>query len=384
MKLTMRYRLLAAFFAVCLAAAAQTMSVDQLFAFVQSSAQLIKEGKMTDRELAGYLAKTRLTDRLEDRAIEEMQSVGVNFPKTLEQLRRLRDQSQTLAAAKPVVAPAKPEQALPPSSEQQAAILDQVRSYAANYSRTLPDFICTQVTRRFAAPRPGTKYGGSVGGEPSWQLMDTLTTRLSYFGQKEEYKLVLINNTATNQDYRAVGGSTVSGVFGTMMKDVFDRPTQARFEWDHWGTLRGRLAMVFAYHVDRSRSQWHITYSPGRGTEGRLDIVPAYRGLVYVDNKTHEVTRVTLEAEDMPADFPVKRAETILDYEYQDISGKVFLLPLKARTLLTADDYTTRNDDEFRMFRKYSVESELKFDTETPEPLPEDQTRETPAPLRKK
>ena len=52
--------------------------------------------------------------------------------------------------------------------------------------------------------RAQQQYGGSVGGEPSWQLMDTLTTRLSYFGQKEEYKLVLINNTATNQDYRAV------------------------------------------------------------------------------------------------------------------------------------------------------------------------------------
>jgi hypothetical protein len=378
----MRYRLLAAFFAVCLAAAAETMSVDQLFAFVQSSAQFIKEGKMTDRELAAYLAKTTLTQRLDDRAIEEMQSAGVG-PRTLEALRRLRDQSQSLGAAKPIAAPARPEQAPPPSSEQQGAILDEVRAYAGNYSRSLPDFICTQVTRRFGAPRPGTRYGGSLNSEPSWQLMDTLTTRLSYFEQKEEYKLVLVNNTATSQDYRSVGGSTVSGVFGSMMKDVFDRPTQARFEWDHWGTLRGRLAMVFAYHVDRSRSQWHITYSPGPGRDGLLDIVPAYRGLVYVDNKTHEVTRVTLEAEDMPATFPVKRAETILDYDYQDISGKVFLLPLKARTLLTADDYTTRNDDEFRMYRKYSVESELKFDAETPDALPEDQTRETPSPAKK-
>jgi hypothetical protein len=172
-------------------------------------------------------------------------------------------------------------------------------------------------------------------------------------------------------------------VFGSMMKDVFDRASQARFEWDHWGTLRGRLAMVFAYRVDRSHSQWHVMFATGRGENDHMDYVPAYRGLIYVDNKTHEITRVTLEAQDLPADFPVKRTETILDYDYQDISGRQYLLPLKARTYLTAADYTTRNDDEFRMYRKYTVESQLKFDEETPEPLPEDQTRETPAAPKK-
>jgi hypothetical protein len=284
----MRYRLLAAFFAVCLAATAETMSVDQLFAFIQSSAQLIEDGRMTDRELASFLAKTKLTDRLDDRGIEEMQAVGVG-PKTLEALRKLRDDSRTLAAGKGISAPAKPEQAPPPSSLQQAAILDEARTYAISYSRSLPDFICTQVTRRYAAPTPRS---GSLTSEPYWQLEDTLTTRLSYFEQKEDYKLVMVNNKLTNLDYRALGGSTVSGVFGSMMKDVFDRATQARFEWDHWGTLRGRLAMVFAYRVDRSHSQWHVMFATGRGESAHMEYVPAYRGLVYVDTKTHEITRV--------------------------------------------------------------------------------------------
>jgi hypothetical protein len=43
----------------------------------------------------------------------------------------------------------------------------------------------------------------------------------------------------------------------------------------------------------------------------------------------------------------------------------------------------TRNDEEFRLYRKYSAESEIKFDTETPPPLPEDQTRETTLPGKK-
>ena len=42
----MRFRFLAALFAVCLAATGQTLSVDKLVAFLQSSEKLIAEGKI--------------------------------------------------------------------------------------------------------------------------------------------------------------------------------------------------------------------------------------------------------------------------------------------------------------------------------------------------
>jgi hypothetical protein len=368
----MRYRLLAAVFAVSLAAMAETLSVDKLFAFIQSSAQLIKDGKQTDKETADLLARTKLTERLDDRSVEQMESLGIG-PRTLAALRRLRDQSQTLPAAKPIEPPAKPRQAPPPSSEEQAAIIDEVRAYALDYSKSLPDFICTQVTRRFLAPPPGTRFGGSADSEPFWQSQDTLTIRLSYFEQKEDYKPVLVNGRLTTQDYKSLGGALVSGDFGSMMKEIFERSSQARFEWDHWGTLRDKLAMAFAYRVDQAHSQWHITYG------GQLDIVPAYHGLVYVDAKSHEVVRVTLEAENLPASFPVKMAQTILDYKYAELSGHTFLLPMADETLMRADDYLSRNQTEFHNYRKYSAESELKFDTETPEPLPPEKTKETPA-----
>src|ERR1041385_1073488 len=177
----MRFRLLAAVFALCLVANGQTMSLDKLVAFLKSSQEFLKEGKMSDRELAGYLAKVKLTERLDDRTIEEIQG---NIPlgqKTLAALHALRDRSQNLAAAKPLLPEPKPTPIPPPSSEEQAAIISEVREYALNYSKTLPDFICTQVTRRYQAPAPGTRYGGSAGSEPTWYPMDTLTIKLSYF-----------------------------------------------------------------------------------------------------------------------------------------------------------------------------------------------------------
>src|ERR1700704_5920157 len=123
------------------------------------------------------------------------------------------------------------------------------------------------------------------GGAPPGQRRVALTLRLSYFGQKEDYKLILVNNTPTSQDYRTLGGATSTGEFGSLLRDIFERSTEARFEWDHWGTLRGRRVMAFAYHVSQDRSQWNIDY------QHQEHIVPAYHGLVEVDKETHVVMR---------------------------------------------------------------------------------------------
>jgi hypothetical protein len=70
-----------------------------------------------------------------------------------------------------------------------------------------------------------------------------------------------------------------------------------------------------------------------------------------------------------------------LDYDFQDISGHTFLLPLKATTIMAASDYMTKNDEEFRVYRKYSAESDIKFDvTDVPAPLTDDKTKETTDP----
>jgi hypothetical protein len=369
----MRYRLLAGVFAVCLVAAAQTLNLRELVSFVQSSEQLIKEGKQTDGELAKYLAKVKLTERLDDRVIEELQGYGIGA-KTLQALQALRDRSKDLEAAKPIAKQAPPAPIPPPSSEEQAAIISDVREYALNYSKNLPDFICTQVTRRYAAPMPGTKWGGSALSQPSWQAQDVLQIRLSYFEQKEKYQVVLVNNTIINKDYEQVGGSKSFGEFGSMLREIFEPSTEARFEWDHWGTLRGKRVMAFAYHVSQSRSQYRLVVE-----DAKLSIITAYRGLVEVDPDTHVVMRVSTIAENIPPDFPIRKAEDVLDYDFQDLSGHTFLLPLKSQVLMSGGDALQRLDEEFRLYRKYTAEAEIKYDAEPLAPLPDDKTKETPA-----
>jgi hypothetical protein len=365
----MRYRLLAGVLAVCLSAWGQVLSVSELAKFLKSSVQL----KMADREVAGYLGKTRLKERLDDRTIEEFQGYGIG-PKTVEALHALRDRTQQLMAAQPLMPDAKPRPIPPPTSLEQAAIITDVREYALNYSKTLPDFICTQVTRRFAARKPGTLHGGAATDDPSWQSLDTLQIRLSYFQQKEQYKVILVNNSVVNKDYEEVGGSKSFGDFGSMMREIFEPASEAHFEWDHWGTLRGQRVMAFAYRIAQDRSQYRITVD-----DGKLSVVTAYHGLVEVDPKTHAVMRVTSEAENVPEGFPVRHVKDVLDYDYTELSGHTFLLPIKARIDAGFSDVLQRIDEEFRLYRKYSAESEVKFDTEALDPLPEEKTKETPA-----
>jgi hypothetical protein len=369
----MRVGGLIAVFCMCLAAASQTsMTVDKLVNFLRNAVNST-DYKYSDQDLAGFLVNVKMTERLDDRVIEDLEGQIKLGPKTLARLRILRDQSQSLIAAKPIVAPLPPKPIPPPSSEEQAAILDEVREYALNYSRNLPDFICTQVTTRFAAPLPGTRYGGSAGDSPHWQQLDKLTIRLSYFDQQESYKLILNNNTPTQVDYEKLGGATSYGDFGTMMRQVFERHTETRFEWDHWGTLRGKRVLAFAYKVALSNSEYHIGVK-----DEKLDITVGYHGLVEVDKETHKIMRVTTIADDIPPGFPIKHVESVLDYDFVQLSGRPFLLPLKGNVIATGADFLEKNENEFRIYRKYEAESTISFGDETnAPPVPDDKTRET-------
>jgi hypothetical protein len=296
---------------------------------------------------------------LEDRVIEDLQGQGAG-PKTVAALRGLRDASASFPLPGPKVpkpaAPAIP----PPSAEEQAAIIDEIREYAMNYSKSLPDFICTQVTRRYADPT----------GLEFWRSLDTITARLSYFEQREDYKLVLVNNQYTTMKMEALGGATSTGEFGSLLKSTLQRKASAQIEWDHWATLRGKRAYVFSYHVSSYNSEWRIVW------EHSQEIITGYKGLIYVDKDTHQVLRITLEAEGIPPAFPVQEARTTLDYGYATIGSSEFLLPLRSVTRMRHEKELNKNESEFRMYRKFSAEATVTFDT--PDPLPEDQTKEQP------
>jgi len=327
-----------------------TITVAQLVAFVHSTLQL----RQPDRQVAEYLHHVHLTNKLDDRTIEDLDGQGAG-PKTVAALRLLRDASSNLAAPPPPPPAPILIQIPPPDSLEQGQILDEAREYALNYTRQLPDFICVQVTRRWVDPT----------GFDSWRHLDTITTRLSYFEQKEDYKVVLVNDQPVqDMPLEQLGGTISAGEFGSMMKDIFALDSNARFEWERWATLRGKRNYVLSYDIDQAHSRYHLIANRS------LDIITAYKGLIYIDKESKVISRITLRAYGIPYAFPVRDVTTSLDYDVTKIGGAQFMLPLKAEITSRRGDESTRNDVQFRLYRKFGADTTIRFDTQEEAPPP--------------
>lgn len=357
----MRFRLVLAaaslLIATLLSAAGEiTMTVAQLEMFIRSSVEL----KQPDRQVAEYLRHVKLKDKLDDRTIEDLQSMGAG-PRTVAVLRELGEASANLTTAPPPPPPPVYVPPPPPSSEEQAKIIDQAREYALNYTKALPNFICVQVTRRDYDP---------TGAGNNWYHSDTITARLSYNGT-ESYEVILHNDqpVANGKDMRQFGGTTSEGEFGSMLRELFEPESHTHFSWDHWATLRRRKAYVFAYDVEQQYSKYHVE------ADDTQSVVPAYRGLVYIDEASNAVVKIVMTPHDMPGTFPIKDISSTLDYDFETIGDQQFMLPLRSVLTSRRDHQMTKNDIEFRLYRKFGTESTIKF--ETPDPLPEDQTKES-------
>lgn len=333
--------------------AQQSMTVDRLAQFLHSTTHEMK-GKQSDQEIAAFLSKVKLTERLDDAVIEQFQSEGIG-PKTLAALNALRDRSASLPAAHAVAAPAEPKLPPPPSSEEQAAIIDAVRQYALDYSQNLPDFICLERMTTFAAP-PRTDAG--------WTHVSDIDSRLTYFQQHEKYEPKMKDGKLTSEEYDKLKTSRSVGDFGTMLRGIFDSASRTRFEWRGWATWEGQPAMTFNYKVRQENSNYSIT------VENNRSITPGYSGYFVVDPKTHVIWKLTLVADDLPRDFPVQTAEATLMYHFQDLSGKQFLLPSDYQAVMTGPEGRDKIEKRFLIYRKYSADSEISFGDDVPDKPP--------------
>jgi hypothetical protein len=254
----------------------------------------------------------------------------------------------------------------PPPYEEQYRILNEVREYALNYSKSLPDFICLQLTHRYL----DRHY--KPGEEGSWSPIDRLSEKLSYFDQHEKYEPLSHNDSSLfGKAYDQVGGSISRGEFGTLLREIFDPESHAEFHWERWTTLRGNLCHVYTYRVEQAYSKETIDYNR------QQQVTPAYHGEIFVKDKDDVILRITVDPEP-PASFPVQNIHQVLDYKYADISGQQFLLPMYSEVIMRADGVGTRNEIDFRSYRKYSADATITFSDADDTPTAEDQKKETP------
>jgi hypothetical protein len=327
--------------AAALWAAQPASPVNDVIALVR--AQMAE--KRPDSQVSKEVHKFKLAERLDDQTIEELESEGAG-PKTVEELVWLRDQSRKLP---------QPATALPfkhggrPTIEDQRAMLSEARRTALAYAGSLPDFMCTEVVHRY------------IGEGAGWSLKDTLRLKLTYFEHREDYKLLTINNHATQKSYEDAGGSISEGEFGSILLQVFEPRSAAQFRWDHWTTLRKREVHVLSFRITPEHSTYHLAFGwVGQG--GRDSTIVGQHGFVYIDRETNRVLRIWAEADSIPWDFPVQETSTMLDYDFTQISGQQFIVPLRADVRIGSAQMHTRNVLEFQDYQKFGADATISFD----------------------
>ena len=139
---------------------------------------------------------------------------------------------------------------------------------------------------------------------------------------------------------------------------------------------------VYNFRVDQGWSKYSILH-----VDSHRQIISGYHGLIYADRDTKSIMRITIQCDTIPPDFPIQQVALTLDYDFTKIAEQEFLLPLKSDLHSREGKYLSWNETEFRLYRKFGTESEIKYDLD---PIPEDQLKEqpvkpdTPPPAKKK
>jgi hypothetical protein len=247
----------------------------------------------------------------------------------------------------------------PPDTAEQKKILADATDYAINHERSLPNFLCIQTTRRFQ-----DFPSRDVAGREEWRPLDIIVERLAYFEHREDYKVIEINGVASSMDHDKLAGASSSGEFGSVMKGIFAPETAADFNWQTWFMLRGRKMHVYAYHVAANKSEYHVMVP-----EQSKDLVTAYHGLIFIDDRKHFVHRITLHADGIPPRYPIQDVSLMLDYEYTRIGDADYLLPLTFELRSREGGVQIKNDVDYNEYRKFTADSSVSFGT--PDTLPQ-------------
>ena len=238
-----------------------------------------------------------------------------------------------------------------PTPERTSAAIEMSRKVSLDYARSLPDFICTQLVDRYVDFDHSTQ-------RVSWRWVDTLTIKLSYFDQREDHTLVLVNGKPSEKSYTDLGGAISAGEFALMQKQVFDRASQADFTWKKWNKAGKRQAATYLYRVDVFHSRFMLDFLTPAGLT--QDIV-GHHGTLELDRETGNVLSMTYIADAIPKTCPISLSNTAVSYEFADVGGKQYLLPASSETEMRSRELWTRNHAVYRDYRKFSTDSTVRF-----------------------
>jgi hypothetical protein len=235
-------------------------------------------------------------------------------------------------------------------------------------TNAMPDFIVHQLIKRSVAH----------GGTGNWLPQDTLTIGVSYRQNVgEQYKVLAINGVPTGPqakeggeyDKDIPGGASSTGEYVTGLASLFKEESHTTFRVVDTDVLRGHKTIVYEYEIQKPHSSLEL--KAGQGLTANV----GSRGRVWIDREQYRVLRFEQIATEIPGDFPITAASSLVDYDWVPINEHPYLLPAHADILISQlgpggrgpQKVDSRNDIRFRGYQKFGAELKVIDEIDGPD-----------------
>ena len=346
-----------------------------LFSYVPAFAQ---EKPLTNQEFVRLLYQLPRSPEMRDELVEQIRKRGIGFQLTDGMRSLVATKSGNDSLLRRTLEEAERRRINPtasalPSETEANELLERTRNVTLMAANAMPDFLVKQIIKRSVA------YGQTA----NWIPQDNLTIAVGYRANVgEEYKILTVNgmpagpDVQVSRDYSkyAPKGASSSGVeYISALADVFKPESKTEFRVVDTDTIQTRRTVVYEYTIKKELSQLTLSLAD---TGARA--VVGSRGRLWIDRELDRVLRFEQIATEIPADFPITAARSLIDYDWVLINERKFLLPTHSEILMTTVNpkfvLQSRNDIRFRSYQKFGAElkvvDEVGEEDEEPPPPP--------------
>ena len=328
-----------------------------------------KDAPLTSQELVKLLYQFHDHPNEKSEIIDEIRRRGLGFELTQGLRSVIATKSGNDAELRRTIEEAarrrvNPTAAAPPSEAEAREVLAQSKAATLAAVEAMPDFIVKQqITRSYA-----------YNNTNNWSVADRLTIAVSYRASAgEEYKVIAVNGLPTGaadakegRTYEQVGGASSTGEYVSMLAALFQDDSHTEFKAVDTDTLRGRRAIVYEFEVQQPYS--HLSLKANGLGLGEQETITGHRGRVWIDRETFRILRLEDISTNIPRDFPIVAASSLVDYDWVTIAEKQYLLPTHADIVLGGRQgnqiIQSRNEIRFRNYQKFGAEVKITEDTD--------------------
>ena len=233
-------------------------------------------------------------------------------------------------------------------SQRSQELLERTRRWALSFTANLPDFVCTQITKR---------SDNQGQGDTALKKRHDIVTKVQFVGGAESYLTLTVDGKPSQRHIREISGM---GEFGSALQALFQPDSPARFFHEGDSLVDGQPAVVFGV----THPSGYPLYT-GVLHDGTLQnfVRVGYEGHIHIAKDSSAVLRIVgKRIFGVPADFPVRQARFRIDYGPVDIEGNTHWLPLRSRDVLVGRrGWINRNENKWMNYRRFATNTTLDF-----------------------